>query len=87
MKRLIGLLIARIFAVLCMIGVPALILYTTYDAFMTYNEDGMSLMEGFGIFALGGAFVFFTVITWVLALEAILWEPSKKKDKKTEEDV
>ena len=81
MKRLIGLLILRIFAVLCMIGVPALILYSAYDVFVTYNEDGMTMLEGAGIFALGGAFVFFTVITWVLAIIAIL-EPSKNEDKK-----
>ena len=79
MKRLIGLLIARIFAVLCMIGVPALILYSAYDVFMTYNEDGMTLLDSAAIFALGGAFVFFTIITWVLALEAILYEPNKDK--------
>lgn len=87
MKKLIFLLIARILAVLCMLGVPALLLYTAYDAFMEYNEDGMSLMEGFGIFALGGAFVFFTFIIWVLAIEMILCEPNKNEDKKNEEDV
>ena len=81
MKRLIGLLLARIFAVLCMLGVPALILFSSYDAFMTYNEGGMSLLEGAAIFTLGGTFVFFTFITWVLALEAILYEPNKAKNK------
>lgn len=79
MKRLILLLIARIFAVLCMIGVPALILYSAYDAFVQYNEDGMTMMEGVGIFALGGAFVFFTFIIWVLAIELILCEPNENK--------
>ena len=79
MKRLIGLLIARIFAVLCMLGVPGMILYVAYDVFVSYNKDGMTLMEGWAIFALGGAFVFFTIITWVLALEAILYEPNKDK--------
>lgn len=79
MRRLILLLIARIFAVLCMIAVPCLILYSAYDAFVEYNEDGMSLLESAGIFALGGAFVFFTFIVWVLAIELILCEPNKDK--------
>lgn len=79
MKRQIGLLILRIFAVLCMIGVPALILYSAYDVFVSYNEDGMSMLEGAAMFALGGAFVFFTVITWVLAIAAIMSEPNKDK--------
>ena len=79
MKRQIGLLILRILAILCMIGVPAFILYSAYDVFVSYNEDGMSLLEGWAMFGLGGAFVFFTVITWVLALEAILYEPNKDK--------
>ena len=82
MKRQIGLLIARIFAVLCMFGVPALLLYSAYDAFMTYNEDGMTLMEGVGIFTLGGAFVFFTFIIWILAIGLTMCEPSKNEDKK-----
>lgn len=82
MKRQIGLLILRILAVLCMIGVPALILYSAYDAFMTYNEDGMTLMEGVGIFTLGGAFMFFTFIVWILAIGLTMGEPSKNEDKK-----
>ena len=80
MKRFIGLLLARIFAILCMIGIPGLILYSAYDVFMTYNEDGMTLLEGAAIFALGGAFVFFTVITWVLAIAATMSEPNKDKE-------
>ena len=79
MKRFIGLLLARIFAILCMIGIPGLILFSSYDVFMTYNEDGMTLMEGAAIFTLGGAFVFFTVATWVLAIAATMSEPNKNK--------
>ena len=82
MKRQIGLLILRIFAVLCMIGVPSLILYSAYDVFMTYNEDGMTMLDGAAIFALGGAFVFFTIATWVLAIGLILCEPKQNEDKK-----
>lgn len=82
MRKLIFLLTVRIFAVLCMIAVPGLILYSAYDAFVEYNENGMSMLEGAGIFGLGGAFVFFTFIVWVLAIELILCEPDKDKDKK-----
>ena len=79
MRRLIGITFARIFAVICMLAVPGIFLHGTYDVFVSYNEDGMSLLEGWAMFGLGGAFVFFTVITWVLALEAILYEPNKDK--------
>lgn len=82
MKRLIGVLFARIFAVLCMIAVPGLILYEAYGTFVEYNEDGMSLLEGAGIFGLGCAFVFFTFIIWVLAIEVILCDPKKNETEK-----
>lgn len=81
MDKLICAVFARIFAVLCMLGVPGMILYAAYDVFISYNEDGMSLLEGWAMFAFGGAFVFFTFITWVLAIAAIM-EPNKAKDKK-----
>lgn len=79
MRKLIVLLIVRILAVLGMLAVPCLILYSAYDAFVEYNEDGMTLLESTGIFALGGAFVFFTFIVWVLAIEVILCDPTKDK--------
>ena len=80
MRRLIGITFARILAVLCMLAVPCLILYSAYDAFVEYNEDGMTLLEGAGIFGFGAAFVFFTFIVWVLAIELILCEPNKDKE-------
>lgn len=81
MRRLIGITFARIFAVICMLAVPGILLHGAYDAFVSYNEDGMSLLEGIAIFARGGAFVFFTFIIWVLAIEVILCDPNKDKTK------
>ena len=81
MDKLIWVVFLRIFAFLCMLAVPCMFLYIAYDTFMVYNEDGMILLEGFAIFALGAAFIFFTFITWVLAIEAILYEPKRNKDK------
>ena len=57
--------------------IPGLYVPSLYQ--VEYNEDGMSLLESAGIFALGGAFVFFTFIVWVLAIELILCEPNKDK--------